>query len=83
MDFSCFVFKQQDLEKAWKGNEEEDRGEFGVCKNFDTTMSTPSSSDLEFEDKPVSSSLDLALESPSSTTAISKWYLIRERRIKG
>ena len=83
MDFSYFVFKQQDSERAWKGNEEEEKGGFGVCKSFDTTVSTPSSSDSEFENKPVSSLLDLASESPSSMMAISKWYLIRKRWIRG
>ena len=82
MDLKCFVCRQQDSERAWKGSKEEDEGGFGVCKGFDIVVSTPISLESLFEEKPVSSSLDLVLESPSSTTATAKWYLIKERQIK-
>ena len=83
MDFSCFVFKQQDSKRAWKGIEEEDEEGFEGCKSFDTAISTSFSSDSLFEDRPISRSLDLTLESLSSTMAISMWYWIRECQIKG
>ena len=57
--------------------------DLSVAKSFDTAISTSFSSNLLFEDKHVSRSLELTSKSLSSTMAIYMWYWIRECRIKG
>ena len=75
--FKCFSVKEQISERDCKGGKDEDEG------SFDATVSTALHKDSAFEDNPASNSLDLMSSSLYLTVTISKWFCIKERRIKG
>ena len=83
IDFKCLFSKKQDLERAWKGIKDEEEEGFEDEEGIDTTISKSLSKDSLLEDRLVSSSLDLTSVSLYSMVVISKWWAIKERRIKG
>ena len=63
--------------------EDKDEEVFEDDKGLDTTISKSLSTNSLLEDRLVPRSLDLTLVSPPSIVVISKWYEIKEWRIKG
>ena len=78
IDFRCLDSKRQDLEKAWKGIEDEEEEGFEEDEGFEddggfnTTISKSLSIDLPLDDRLVFSSLDLTSLSLFSIAITSK-----------
>ena len=75
--FKWISFKEQDSERACKGREEEDEG------NFETTLSTTLLKESALEDNTVSSLLDRMSSTLYGMVTISEWCLIKDSQIKG